>query len=299
MNSSWQKSLAGWFVVLGGLTNCHQEPALPATIIPFGCRVSQVEYTDTTSRVIYQYQYDPAGNRTASSDNRGARVFTFDANREYVVSQQVSGATLTYQYDNAPKRIIRIAGGSVIYDYTYEGANLKSYTAKEGSTTTVYVFSGGKLTDVTTNSGETIVVRDGKIGQRTDARGNVISYTYDSQGQLTQIDYRYPAIGERKQIVYTYDSKRFYTNTGLYLRGFPVLADKGQPGPGLDEVGGPVQVNNYQTVTTKLYKTVSGTETLVSDKTLAYRHTYNQENYSLGYARTDGARARFYYTNCN
>ena len=301
---------------------CHQEPTLPTSIVPFGCRVALVDYIDTTSRSTYRYQYDAAGNRVGSTDGSTTRSFTLDNVGEYVTSQDVNGTKLTCQYDGTPKRISRITGGAVSYAYTYEGNDLKTYVASENGRTVTYAFTGGKLTAVMGVPGETITVVDGKISQRTDAAGNVIAYTYTGD-KLKQTELTSAA--GRQVITYAYDTKLFYTNTGLFFRGFPRIptAQPGteiQPGPGLDniggpvdlshplitsrdrigldEIGGPVQVNNYQTIGIKQYAKGT-TETLLSDRTLQYKHQYNADGYSLGYARTDGARARFYYTNCN
>jgi len=314
--------LPGSLLVLAVTAGCHQEPTLPTSIVPFGCRVSLVDYIDTTSRSTYRYQYDAAGNRVSSTDGSTTRAYVLDTTSGYVTSQNVNGTKLTYQYEGTPQRISRIAGGAVSYVYTYEGDNLKSYVANENGRTVTYTFSGGKLTAVTGVPGETIVVTNGKISQRTDAAGNAIAYTYAGD-KLTQTELTTPT--GRQVTAYTYDAKSFYTNTGLFFRGFPRIAtaEPGaeiQPGPGLDniggpadlsrpitssrdrigldEIGGPVQINNYQTIGIKRY--AKGTpETLLSDQTLRYTHQYNADGYSLGYARTDGARARFYYTNCN
>jgi|GEM_PF-3533538 len=312
----------GGLLALAVLSGCHQEPALPTSIVPFGCRVSQVDYIDTTSRATYRYRYDLKGNRTGSTDGSTTRAYTLDTTSGYVTSQDVNGIKLTYQYDGTPKRISRIAGGSVSYVYTYDGDKLKTYVASENGRTITYTFSDGKLTAVTGVPGETITVANGKISQRTDAAGNSIAYTYTGD-KLTQTEFASPT--GRRVITYTYDAKSFYTNTGLFFRGFPRIptAQPGaeiQPGPGLDNIGGPVnlntpinssrdrigldeigglvQINNYQTIGIKQYAK-GATETLVSDRTLRYTHQYNADGYSLGYSRTDGARARFYYTNCN
>ncbi|MBC7571349.1 MAG: hypothetical protein H7319_16695 [Spirosoma sp.] len=315
-------------LTLGGLltwailSGCHQEPALPTSIVPFGCRVSQVDYIDTTSRSTYRYQYDLKGNRTGSADGSTTRAYTLDTTSGYVTSQDVNGAKLAYQYDGTPKRISRIAGGAVSYAYTYEGEDLKTYVASENGRTITYVFTGGKLTAVTGVPGETITVASGKISQRTDAAGNAITYTYTGD-KLTQTEF-ISSTG-RQVIAYTYDTKSFYTNTGLFFLGFPRIptAQPGaeiQPGPGLDNIGGPVnlsipinssrdrigvdeigglvQINNYQTIGIKQYAK-GATETLTPERILRYTHQYNADGYSLGYSRTDGARARFYYTNCN
>ncbi len=312
----------GGLLALAVLSACHQEPTLPTSIVPFGCRVSQVDYIDTTSRATYRYQYDVKGNRTGSTDGSTTRAYTLDTTSGYVISQDVNGTKLTYQYEGTPRRIIRIAGGAVSYVYTYEGDALKTYVASENGRTITYAFTGGKLTAVTGVPGETITVASGRISQRTDAAGNAMTYTYTGD-KLSQTEFTSPA--GRQVTTYAYDAKSFYTNTGLFFQGFPRLpTDQAgaeiQPGPGLDniggpvnlnapitssrdrigldEIGGPVQISNYQTIGIKQYAK-GATELLIPERILRYTHQYNADGYSLGYSRTDGARARFYYTNCN
>ncbi len=298
MSINTYKPLIVCLLTLFGLNSCHEEPNLPNSLIPYSCRVAKVELIDTTSRVVYTYEYDQSGNRTKSNDHRGERTFTFDGAGEYVLSQQVGGVPLTYQYDGTgtSRRISRIAGGSVSYDYIYEGGSLKTYIVKENNVTTTHAYSGGKLSGVTVSTGETVTVQNGKITRRDDGKGNVSNFTYNSNNQLTQVETI--TTSERRVIAYSYDTKFTYQNSGLLLRGFPGSGAEGQPGPGLDEPGGPVPINNYQTINTKVYRPASATAP-VSDRTLRFNHDYYRNSYSLGYGRSDGARARYTYTNCD
>jgi hypothetical protein len=82
----------------------------------------------------------------------------------------------------------------------------------------------------------------------------------------------------------TYDGRQ-PTRTGeLKLRGFPEngLSGYGQP------------QSNVVTETIRQFR--SGF--LIATSTLRYTYAYNAQGYATGYARSDGARARFYYTNC-
>lgn len=79
------------------LLSCHQKPVLPGTLIPFTCRITQIDYVDTTAHDTYTYQYDQFGNRTGSDDGQ-KRVYNYDAANEYITSQQMDGVTLTYVY---------------------------------------------------------------------------------------------------------------------------------------------------------------------------------------------------------
>ncbi|GAB4002236.1 hypothetical protein GCM10028807_60450 [Spirosoma daeguense] len=286
-------------ILAAGFWACHEEPSLPNTLIPPSCYVGRLDFVDTTSRYSATYTYDSFGNRTGSVDEltKETRTYKLDTERQYVLSQDVNGTALTYQYDEAvsPKRISKITGGSFSYEYTYEGSGLqlKTFASKEGNTTKTYTFTGGKLTGLAVNpASATYEIKDEKISKITDTQGNVTNLTYTS-GQITQAEYVYTS-GLRRLVTYTYDDKFFYANSGLYVRGFPRMTDTGQPGPGLNDIGYPFQKNNFKTVTTKVFR---GT-TEISSQTLVYQHQYNQVGYSLGFARSDGARARFFYANC-
>ena len=283
-----------------GLGGCYQEAALPNSLLPLGCRISQIDTIDSTSQHSYNYQYDRLGNRTIESvDKSVKRVFTFDTSSLYIRSQQVDNVRLAYQYDTlrTPWRINQISGGTYNYTYTYEGDKLKTYVSTEGGLTRTYSFTNGILTGLTLNPETAKVdINDGKIAKTTDAQGNVINYTYVN-GQVTQAEYRYAA-GGRKLVTYTYDGQKYYGVGWLLARGFMGTAQTGQPGPGLDAFGESIQLNNLRTVSTQFYKTNSGTETPVS-KNLIYQHQYNSESYSLGYGRSDGIRVRYTYANCS
>ncbi|WP_020604753.1 hypothetical protein [Spirosoma spitsbergense] len=283
-----------------GMNGCYQEPSLPNSLLPPGCRISQIDTIDSTSQHTYNYQYDRLGNRTIESVDRSIkRVFTFDTSGLYIRSQQIDNVTLAYQYDSlrTPWRINQISGGAYKYVYTYEGDNLKTYVSTEGGVTRTYSFTNGILTGLTLNPETAKVdISDGKITKTTDSQGNVINYTYVN-GQVTQAEYLYAA-GGRTLVTYTYDGQKHYGAGWLLARGFPGTAQSGQPGPGLDALGESIQLNNLRTVSTRFYKPNAGTEPPLS-KNLTYQHQYNSDGYSLGYGRSDGVRVRYTYANCS
>jgi hypothetical protein len=298
-STAFKKRVLLTLIMINCLIGCYKDPTLPNSLIPLGCRISQINTIDSTSQHTYNYQYDNLGNRTIETlDKANQRVFKFDSKNLYILSQTVNNVTLSYQYDSLAtgKRITRITGGSSNYTYLYEGDNLKSYISVKNDTTSNYSFLNGKFTGLSVSPGNiNYVITGEKISKMSDNIGNIVNYTYDSKGQVTIADYIYPS-GDHMLVTYTYDDKNFYGNSRLLARGFPGSAATGQIGPGLDDFGRSIQINNVKTQTLKYYKKNSDTPTIL---VITYQHQYNKENYSLGYGRSDGARVRYQYTNCS
>ncbi|GAB3709454.1 hypothetical protein GCM10027592_45600 [Spirosoma flavus] len=303
MQTSWLRTGMGCLLLgfLIALVGCHENPALPDSIIPYQCRVARVEVIDTTFRSTTTYDYDQSGNLIKVVTPTGTRTYTY-ASDGYLTKLDDGSTSLTYQYEGTPKRIKLISGGTQKYTYVYEGDNLKTYTAQNSTGETTYTYSGGQLTDVKVTSGNTPKVQNGKIVQYTAVTGNSMTDVYNNLDQLTSSESISSNGLDRSVSTYTYDDKLTYLYTGLFFRGFPKIgqADRfGQPGPYFNQPGQNLAINNIITLNTKTYrKAGTGWGDALTDKTLRYKQAYYQNRYSLGYDRSDGQRVRYVYSNC-
>ncbi|AQG81621.1 hypothetical protein [Spirosoma montaniterrae] len=304
-------------VGLAALPGCHQEPDLPASIIPASCQLGLVELVEQDYQVRTNNQYDAFGQLKKvdyqfvmpSLNYTAQTVHTYSSDRyltnsvetvTYVGRQPQSGDVVstrtTYQYDGTPKQISRVeyayttAGGRTYSDtdeYLYTNGRLTTYQTKNsgGEVIRKYTFgTDGKLQAYSDGSVWTNTVTNGKITKREKpGDGSVITCAFDSKGQRLQLEETYPATKRRIVTQYTYDDRLNPALAQLKRRGFPDL-----------DLGGSTQVNNQTAIRTQTYQN----DALISDVTQTMRHTYNAAGYSLGSASSTGARIRNYYTNC-
>ncbi|RIV25418.1 hypothetical protein DYU11_08965 [Fibrisoma montanum] len=305
MQTHWLRTGIGCFLfgLLMVLVSCHEEPALPDSIVPYQCRIAQVEIIDTTYRSTTAYEYDKSGNLTKIVFPSGTRTYTYDS-EGYLTKTEDGGTVLTYQYESNPKRIKEISGGTLKYSYAYEGDNLKTYSIQNGTAVITYTYSAGQLSDIRTTPTDIFKVQNGKISQEKYTNGAILNDIYNNLDQLVSQEYIFPNGMERRVYTYTYDddSKISYSNTGLFFKGFPKLGQGKsvhQPGPYMNSPGRAVATNNILTLTETYYRKVgTGWGDPLFNRTLRYKHAYYQNRYSLGYARSDGQRVRYTYSNC-
>lgn len=301
--------------LLGGIS-CQSDLTLPNTLIPPGCRLGVANYiNESYSGDSLTYQYDTFGHLTQLSavhrDNgrvtqqttssysysadhylilRADRVITYYTGGAY--TQQ--GAYL-YTYQGDPKQIqsIQLNSGSNLLGiaprettYQYNGNQLGQVkeVAVSGAVLNQITFGAdGKPTQIQNVDFQTVDLANGLISRTVSGRDTTL-YSYDAQGQPTTITAINGATGTRTERTLTYDGRQ-PTRTGeLKLRGFPAnnLTGYGQA------------QSNLLTETKRTYR--SGVATTTS--TLRYTYAYNGQGYATGYARSDGTRAKFYYTNC-
>lgn len=302
-------------LTLFGFAGCQPDVALPDTLIPPGCRLGLASYIyENYSSDSTAYLYDTFGHLTQmgtvrkekgritqqatsnysySADHyltiRTDRIVTYPAG-----SPVVSEGAFSYEYQGEPKRIQAInrtsgAGGSSDLTQTvfqYNGSQLSQFkeTMVSGAIANQITFGAdGKPSQIQKANFQTIDLTNGLISRTISGRDTTI-YTYDGQGQPTTITTSSGATGLRIERMSTYDGSR-PTRTGeLKLRGFPdnSLSGYGQP------------QSNVLTETIRQFR--SGI--LMATSTLRYSYAYNGQGYSTGYARSDGNRARFSYSNC-
>ncbi|WP_157580274.1 hypothetical protein [Rudanella lutea] len=300
-------------VLLGG-ASCSQTPDLPNSLIPAGCRLGLATYTYEGYSDSTAYEYDSFGHLTKTTATRKERgrvtrqisqFFGFGPDH-YLNSRTDRITTYTnslpsimegafvYEYQGTPKQIqsIRRISGTVASDspwtttYQYTGTQLSQYreVAASGTLLTeVSVGPDGRPTRIQQPRYQLIDLANGLI-RRTVNGKDTTQYTYDAQGQLTNQIISYGGTGERVERTITYDN-RIPVRTGeLRFKGFPEN----------DLTGNGRAQSNIQTETIRRFR--SGF--LIESSTLQYSYAYNSQNYPTGYARSDGSRARFYYTNC-
>ncbi len=313
------------YILLTALAGCHQNPAVPGSIIPATCQLGMIETVDESPAAegntsVQTSLYNAFGSVVTESFRRkqGATTtgtwearYTYSEDKFLTAYQQTGGPGIaeTYQYDDA-KRLTKVqrtaAGGNQTMDYTYSGDRVSEYTVKNsaGVTTARYTFSGGTLTGVTFSNGSA-TVSGGKITSLTYTDGASCTYQFDAQGRMTGLDStRGPA---RYQFTYTYDSRTYAPNASLRQRGWPnpdidlgginpvgALTALATSGVRLDQLANSRLAGNLSSVTYQLFTNgVAGTPVITT-----YQYAYNSQSFPRGFSRSDGFRTKYYYTNC-
>ncbi|KAB7728388.1 hypothetical protein F5984_18625 [Rudanella paleaurantiibacter] len=299
--------------VLGG-TGCSHTPDLPNSIIPAGCRLGLATYTYEGYSDSTAYEYDSFGHLTKTTAIRKekgritrqiSQFFGFGPDH-YLNSRTdrittytnglptITEGAFVYEYQGTPKQIqsIRRISGTVPNDspwtttYQYTGNQLSQYreVAASGTLLTeISVGSDGRPIRIQQPKFQLIDLTNGLIS-RTVSGKDTTRYTYDAQGQITNQTISYGDTGERIERTISYDNRLPIRTGELRFKGFPEsdLSANGRAR------------SNVQTETIRRYR--SGF--LIESSILQYNYAYNAQNYPTGYARSDGSRARFYYTNC-
>lgn len=312
------------FTLLAALAGCHQDPAVPGSIIPATCQLGMIETVDESPTAdgntsVQTSLYNAFGSVVTESFRRRQRAATTTWDARYTYSddkfltayEQTGGPGIreTYQYDGT-NRLTKIqrteSGGNQTIDYVYSGDNVSEYTIKNsaGVATARYTFAAGTLTGVTFSNGSA-AVSGGKIISRTYADGASCTYQFDSQGRMTGLDStRGPA---KYQFLYTYDTRTYAPNASLRQRGWPkpdldlggvnpvsALTALATAGVRLDQLGNSRLAGNLTSVTYRLFTNgVAGAPVITT-----YQYTYNSQNFPRGFSRSDGFRTKYYYTNC-
>lgn len=298
-----------------GLSGCQPDVSLPNTLIPPGCRLGLATYIyENYTGDSTVYLYDTFGHlmqigtvrkdkgritRNATSTYgyskdhyltiRTDRTVTYPSGPSVVFE-----GVFSYEYQGDPKRIQAIKRISGIGDsgdlsqtnFQYNGIQLSQLreVTSAGVTSTLITFrTDGRPSQIQKANFQTIDLSNGLISRTISGRDTTL-YIYDGQGQPTLINTSSGTTGERIERALTYDNRR-PTRTGeLKLRGFPDsdLTGYGQP------------QSNVLTETVRQFRF----GLLTATSTLRYSYAYNEQGYATGYARSDGTRARFYYTNC-
>lgn len=278
------------FMLLAALFGCHQDPIVPDSIIPAGCKIGMVETIDeiTTSRKTNTYNaFGSLIKETYVAGTAGyVNDYTYDADRYLTGSKKTpttgTPTTETYTYDDQ-KRIRQVlTNGSVTEQFDYLGDKLTTYTTKSssGSSVSTYTFSDGKLTAITIPNGTVSVSNTGRTTSTTYTDGTVASIDYDTKGQLTRYGYTSPTY--RFLLTITYDTRSSPDIASLRQRGWPALEFFSEP------------QSNYANYTFQDYVS----NTLTTNLKYTYTYDYNKQGFPTRQYRSDGYREKYYYTNC-
>ncbi|MGZ4033153.1 MAG: RHS repeat domain-containing protein, partial [Tumebacillaceae bacterium] len=152
-----------------------------------------VEYTyDATSQLVLEkssdgttkeYQYDELGNRTAILLNGTATNYTYNAEKNRLVSV----GSRNYSYD--PNGNVT---GDGVYTYTYGDDNRLASVAQSGTTVASYTYDALGNRDTLTSGGvtKTFHYDEDRVSYVTDSAGNIYRFGYSHAGRPQYMVYQ-------------------------------------------------------------------------------------------------------------
>ncbi|GAB3553531.1 hypothetical protein [Spirosoma fluminis] len=297
------------FILLVGVIGCHQEPVIPKSAIPGTCQIYRIATINEGIRDTTIYTYNAFGQveeiayrqwTNGILTTNGRQNFTYSADHflfsqvdqttVYTTGSQTrnnKGYVYTYQDGLIQQVAIQnaLSGQMLGYNrYVYESGKIKTYVEANAQQQPIrsYTFDDtGKLNQVTEVGTTIAMVTNGKITKRVLNNGTTIDYGFDNQGQLIS-ESAVSANGQTKH-TYTYDNYPYWNKTQLLFRGIPS-----------PDLGGHTFVHNL--IGNTIEQTQNGRS--VQNQKFEYRRTYTKAGYTLGYARSDGARQNIVYANC-
>jgi RHS repeat-associated protein len=190
---------------------------------------------------------DPAGKQRKNVSDGLGRVITVyepDVTNGNSLTQQT---TFTYTVQDA---VASVAQGVQTRTFNYDGMSRKTSETIPEAGTTSYQYNSFGLTT-----------------QRTDARGVITNYTYDTLNRLAQVSYNVGSTGvpATPQVTYTYGTSAASNNNGRLVTM-------------TDGVGSESYTYDVMGRVTQLQKTISGTV-----YTTSYAYNYADEETSITY----------------
>lgn len=186
--------------------------------------VNQVTSVKDALELVTSFDYDKNGRRNKSTNPLGGisrSIFDNKGNVLELIGPE--GGTTSFTYDKGGNLTSRstVAGNSV--QYTYNALNLaETMTNARGQSTTYEYDLCGRITKTVTPEGEIIYTYDSnsnvltvtdvngtvsrtydalnRVTTITDTKGRVVSYSYDSYGNLQTLTYP-----DNTSVTYTYD----------------------------------------------------------------------------------------------
>jgi RHS repeat-associated protein len=137
-----------------------------------------------------KYEYNNRSDVTAVVDAVGQRYsYTYDVLGR-VLSQSRNGHTKSFVYDAVGNRTKRTDYNGAITNYTYDVLNRLSNIGYPNSTSVVYEYDKLSRLLAATNQHGTVSFTYNNVGQvqsTTDVWGEVLNYTYDANGNRTEL----------------------------------------------------------------------------------------------------------------
>jgi RHS repeat-associated protein len=189
-----------------------------------------VEMTDPALKTT-RYEYNARSQRTAVVDATNQRYeFAYDAQGRMTQTTR-GGANMAFVYDAAGNRTRRTDYNGAITDYTYDALNRLTRIDYPGGAAATYAYDPmSRITSATNAHGTVSVTYNslGRVSSATDVWGQSFAYTYDGNGNRTQMSmgvgnttgYQYDALNRLTQLtdrtgaafVYTHDANSNLTS---------------------------------------------------------------------------------------
>ncbi|MEM7592101.1 MAG: RHS repeat-associated core domain-containing protein, partial [Cyanobacteria bacterium P01_A01_bin.83] len=155
------------------------------------------------------FEYNADGRIVSVIDSDGrVTSYEYDATGELLTTVTDEAGITTYAYDGVALASISDPSGTTI-EFTYDdrGRLTQQSISGENAATEVLTYSYGDagevtVTDAQGNATELLLNENAQVGQLTDANGRLINFSYDPQGNLTQI-----IAPENNTTLFSYDDK--------------------------------------------------------------------------------------------
>ncbi len=149
-----------------------------------------IKITDTANQLT-QFEYNARSQMTKVKDALNQEyVFTYDPHWRQL-SQTRAGTTMTFEYDAVGNRIERTDYMGRVTEYTYDDLNRLTNVDYDGSSNfATYAYDDiSRLTTATNQVGTVSFTYDNRnrIKTSTDVFGHVVEYSYDANGNRTQL----------------------------------------------------------------------------------------------------------------
>lgn len=194
----------------GGNLTQRIDQAARATVYAYDNAGRLVEVTDPALKVT-RYEYNARSQRTAVADALGQRYeFGFDSLGRLTQSKR-GGVLMSFAYDAAGNRTRRTDYNGAVTNYTYDDLNrLTGVGYPNGSAATYGYDAASRLTSAANAHGAVTVAYNSlnRVGSTTDVWGQTVTYTYDANGNRTQMTagvgnatgYQYDALNRLTQL---------------------------------------------------------------------------------------------------
>jgi len=175
---------------------------------PSGLLISSTDARGQTTT----YTYNPQGLLTRETFSDGTfQAYTYNSLGELISAQATNGGVTTYAYTAAGELTSVINPASQVESYTYNaGGQELTRTESDGSVTRYSYTPAGELAEIEDGSGNLITQYSynalGELVGSLDGNGQTTSYTYDADGNVTQILTKAADGTVTSQLNYTYNA---------------------------------------------------------------------------------------------
>lgn len=242
--------------------------------------------------------FDKTGNTTSLVGPEGAATsFTYDSNGNMSSVSTVGGNERQYTYNalNLADTLTNGRGQETTYEYDLCGRIVKS-TSPEGVTTYTYD-SNSNVLSVTDGNGTVSRTYDAlnRVTSVTDTKGRVVSYEYDTYGNLktltypdnSKVTYTYDLCGNIKSVTDWEGRVTSYSYDALNREVEAVNANNTKTVKEYDSVGNIVRIAEYNTVTGSL---IDESVLVYDDINRLVSETYTVRNFKYDYYYDDLSR---------